>query len=139
MSAAEPREWGIRSLATGRTYLWAKSQRTAEFMQVGTGRPQGCEVVQLVDGCLVAHETRPDAPLVPEFALRPLPDGQDEDDEVLRMLFGYTDPLYGVKIPPMTVTAAELRERAERELRASFFRWQWYRLRVWWHWQRAGA
>ncbi|WP_020519398.1 hypothetical protein [Catelliglobosispora koreensis] len=136
MSAAEPRDWGIRSLATGRAYLWAKSQRAAEFMQAGTGRPDGYEIVQFVDGELIVRDTRPNAPPMPEFARQPLAEPMSEDDEVLRMLFGYTDPAYGIKIPPLTMTAAEIRERAEAQLRANPMRWHWHRLRVWWYHRR---
>lgn len=131
--------WGVRSRVTSQAYLMAKTQDEAELLQAATGRLDVFEVVQDVDGELVAHPTRPGpgAPPIPEFAARAV-DSVGEDEEIVRAVIVLSDPLYGVKMPPLGVTSAELRERAERDLRANFFRWHWYRLRVWWyHWRRS--
>lgn len=130
--------WGIRSRATGSVYLWARSQDLAEVMQAGTGRPDAYEIVQLVNGCLAPHKARPTAPPIPEFARQPINDPLGDDDEVVRMFVCYSDPLYGVPLPRLTVTAAQIRERAEAQRRADPWDWRLFRLRFRW-WSRRGA
>ncbi|MGH7158175.1 MAG: hypothetical protein ACREGD_03860 [Candidatus Saccharimonadales bacterium] len=116
--------------------MMAKTQDGAELLQAATGRLDVFEVVQDVDGELVVHPTRPGAPPVPVFAAKAV-DSVGEDEEIVRLAIVLSDPLYVVEIPPMTVTAAEIRERAEAELRASPLRWHWYRMRIWlYHWRR---
>lgn len=106
------REWGVLSRNTGMAYMLAVTRDSAEFLQAATGRLDVFDVVQDVDGELVVYPTRPGASPIPEFARKPV-DSVGENEEMVRLVLVLSDPLYGRKIPAMTVTAEEIRERAE--------------------------
>lgn len=131
--------WGVRSRVTNQSYLLAKSQDEAELLQAATGRLDIFDIVQDIDGELTAHATRPGAPPIPAFATKAV-DPVGEDEEIVRLAVVMRDPMYGVEMQSLTITAEELLEQTEKELRANLLRWCWYRVRIrLYHWRgRAG-
>jgi hypothetical protein len=53
-------------------------------------------------------------------------DFDNKDDYLVRRAWELLDPLHGIEVPPMTVTAAELRRRAEQRHHGPRVRWLWH-------------
>ncbi len=53
-------------------------------------------------------------------------DFDNKDDHLVRRAWGLIDPLRGMDVPPMTVTAAQLRQRAEQRHHGPKVRWLWH-------------